>query len=223
MGMTQRKALRIGRRHQKEGEHSQRCMPAFSAARVPSAAHTHSPAAMAMPRLIATAYDGLVAGTPVWRVGSWGLGAARMWQMSVSVHSAGVQVVAALDEVAEFCFDLGQLAAACADVRAVVRLDRLRGVDPQRLELAVRPGELGLEPTNARCRALDGRVRRADVLLGRVVRARVGVCGRDEPPEHCDEKQGQRPEAAKRHRHAFPSGRARPRGTACRVTRSGQR
>ncbi len=65
MGMTQRKALRIGRRHQKEGEHSQRCMPAFSAARVPSAAHTHSPAAMAMPRLIATAYDGLVAGTPV--------------------------------------------------------------------------------------------------------------------------------------------------------------
>ncbi len=38
IGATQRKALRIGRRHQHEDEQWQRCIPAASAARVPSAA-----------------------------------------------------------------------------------------------------------------------------------------------------------------------------------------
>lgn len=57
-GITQRKALRTAPRHQHEGEHSHRCMPATSAARVPSTARTYRPTTAMADRLMPAPYAG---------------------------------------------------------------------------------------------------------------------------------------------------------------------
>jgi len=51
-GITQRKALSDGPRHQHEAEHSHRRMPAASATRVPTAAHMYRPTTAISPRLM---------------------------------------------------------------------------------------------------------------------------------------------------------------------------
>ena len=61
-GITQRKALRTGPRHQHEDEHSHRRVPAASAARVPRAAPTYRPTTTMAPRLTVAPYADRVSG-----------------------------------------------------------------------------------------------------------------------------------------------------------------